>query len=163
MCVAIAACGGVGTDLGDGGTGGDGGSVSSTGNDATSGNDASGSDGATSDSGACPDERGRYALTFTGEGCGPTASTGNICIQEDACAITLSTLGGGNNVISSGAVPIASDGSFTGANITEGTSNRSGCEATWDQGTSTLVIDCGGTGTSQSCRATLVRKSPGCN
>jgi hypothetical protein len=54
------------------------------------------------------------------------------------------------------------DGSFTGAAITEGTGNRTGCTGTWNAGTSTLTVDCGGVGSSQSCIATLTRSSLTC-
>jgi hypothetical protein len=59
-------------------------------------------------------------------------------------------------------MPIQSDGSFYGASITEGTGQRSGCTGTWNQQTHTLVIDCGGTNSNQSCIATLVRTSETC-
>ena len=39
------------------------------------------------------------------------------------------------------------------------TYNGSGCTGSWSSTTSNLTIDCGGTGTSQSCVVTLTRTS----
>jgi hypothetical protein len=54
------------------------------------------------------------------------------------------------------------DGSFSGAPIKEGNVNRTGCVGTWDGNGSILTVDCGGVGTTQSCRATLTRTALNC-
>lgn len=158
--VTIVACGGADSTGLDGGSdsGGDSSGNDSGGDatmDAANNNDAA--DGA-----ACPDESGSYTVTFTGQGCGNVATSAPICIQESSCTITLSTGAGGSNEIS-GTTPIVADGSFTGAALNEGSMNRTGCVGSWDAGTSTLTIDCGLMNTTQSCRATLVRKGANCN
>jgi hypothetical protein len=113
----------------------------------------------------CPVEQGRYSMQLSGTGCGNTVAIPE-CIMQSACTITLSfTQSGGSSGIS-GSVTIASDGSFTNATITEGTNNtRTGCTGSWSDTstTATLVIDCGGVNTSQSCVATLTRTSAVCN
>jgi hypothetical protein len=53
-----------------------------------------------------------------------------------------------------GTAMLQPDGSFSGADLQLGTVNRTGCTGTWDAPTSTLVVDCGGVGTSQSCIVT---------
>jgi hypothetical protein len=63
----------------------------------------------------------------------------------------------------SGSTPIQNDGAFSNAAINEGSAPRTGCTGAWNGGTSTLVIDCGGTGTGQSCEATLTRMVAACN
>jgi hypothetical protein len=158
----IVACGGTGGTPLDGGN--DGTAGNDSGND--SGNDAS-SDVASDTSGdtgaQCPNESGLYSVAFSGQGCGNVSNNAPICITETSCTITLATKGSGGSNEVSGTTPILNDGSFTGAAINEGSMNRTGCVATWDNGSSTLTIDCGGTGTSQSCRATLVRTNANCN
>ena len=156
--VIVVASGGTSGGIDGGGT--DGNAGSDSGDAATS--DAS-NDGSGNDTGAqCPDENGKYSVTFSGQGCGNVATSAPVCITETACTITLATLSTSGNEVS-GTTPIGADGSFSGAAIDEGTSQRTGCVATWDTGSSTLTIDCGGTGTSQSCRATLVRTAANCN
>ena len=154
----LAACGGAtGTGLTDGG------------NDASSGNDGSSSDASSTDSGnndsgmACPDESGRYSVTFSGLGCGTIGMQASICITETNCSITIATgiTSGGSNEVS-GMTPIQNDGSFSGAAIKEGSMSRTGCTGSWDMGSSTLTIDCGGVNTNQSCEATLVRTAGKC-
>jgi hypothetical protein len=54
------------------------------------------------------------------------------------------------------------DGSFDGAALTEGTVDRTGCTGTWDATTSTMTVDCGGTGSSQSCVVALTQTGTKC-
>jgi hypothetical protein len=110
------------------------------------------------DAGPCPDQHGAYTIALSGQGCGDLSATGPECVTQSACAITFASTGGGL----SGTATLGMDGSFTGAAITEGTGNRTGCTGTWNAGTSTLTVDCGGVGTSQSCVATLTRTSLTC-
>ena len=110
------------------------------------------------DAGPCPDQHGAYSVALSGQGCGNTSMAAD-CITQNACTITLSSNGGGSL---DGTASVAMDGSFTGAAITEGTGNRTGCVGMWNASTSTLTVDCGGVGTSQSCRATLTRTSKTC-
>jgi hypothetical protein len=110
------------------------------------------------DAGPCPDQHGAYSISLSGQGCGNLSATGPECITQNACAITFTTSAGGL----AGTAALGMDGSFTGAAINEGTSNRTGCTGTWDPGTSTLTVDCGGVGSSQSCIATLMRTASMC-
>jgi hypothetical protein len=122
----------------------------------SSGNSAP--DGSAVDAGPCPDQHGAYAIAISGQGCGDLAASAPECVTQSACHATFISSGGALT----GTASIAMDGAFSGAAITEGTSNRTGCTGTWDAGTSTLTIDCGGTGSSQSCIATLTRTSMTC-
>jgi hypothetical protein len=162
--VAVAACGGAaGTGLDDGGNNGDGGGDgSTTQNDGSSNPDVI----MTPDTGTtCPVEAGKYSLVTSGAGCGNTATTGFECITQTQCTIDLAYIGSGSSSMGlkdTTPIQLKSDGSFDNGAIQEGTANRSGCVGTWDQQTHTLIIDCGGVNTSQSCRATLVRVSETC-
>ena len=159
--VAVACGGAAGTGLDDGGGNTDGG-----GDGTTTQNDGGNNpdvitpnpDGAP----ACPIESGSYSLQLSGAGCGDTSATVTECIQQQQCAISIA-FGGGSGKGLKGQTPIKSDGSFDNAAIEEGSSQRTGCTGTWNQQTHTLVVDCGGTSTSQSCIATLVRTSETCN
>ena len=156
--LVVAACGGTSTDLlGDGGASGDG----------AAGGDGGNGDGGTRDGaivrgdggGSCPDLGGSYSLSHTGDGCGDLSTDVIECLQQDnACRAQIKVGGGGGTGLEA-AVTVGSDGSFDGANVKLGSADRSGCTGTWDQGSSTLTIDCGGTGTSQSCVVTLTRTS----
>jgi hypothetical protein len=117
-----------------------------------------GSKGSNTDAGPCPDQQGAYKVALTGQGCGDLSASAALCITQSACAITLASSGSGMN----GTAMLGMDGSFTGAAITEGTGNRTGCTGTWSAGASSLTVDCGGVGTSQSCDATLTRTSSSC-
>ena len=110
------------------------------------------------DAGPCPDQHGAYAISISGQGCGDLSASASECVTQSACAITFASSGAALN----GTAMLGMDGSFTGAAITEGTVNRTGCTGTWASGTSTLTVDCGGIGTSQSCVATLTRTSKTC-
>jgi hypothetical protein len=99
-------------------------------------------DAPSADAGPCTGERGAYSISLSGQGCGDLNASAPECI---------------------GTASLGADGSFSGAAITEGTGNRTGCVGTWNAATSTLTVDCGGVGSSQSCRATLTRTSMTCN
>ncbi|MGH7280103.1 MAG: hypothetical protein ACRELY_01145, partial [Polyangiaceae bacterium] len=63
-----------------------------------------------------------------------------------------------------GTASLQMDGAFSGALLTLGTIGRTGCTGTWDDSAKTMTIDCGGTGTAQSCEVTLTRTGGGgCN
>jgi hypothetical protein len=65
--------------------------------------------------------------------------------------------------LNASAVTLDGGGAFSDGAITEGTVNRSGCTGTWQPGSSpTLIVDCGGVSSSQSCVATLTRSSLTC-
>jgi hypothetical protein len=110
------------------------------------------------DAGPCPNQAGAYSIALSGAGCGDLSATAPECITQSACAVTFTASAGGL----AGTASLGMDGSFTGAAITEGTGNRTGCTGTWNAGTSTLTLDCGGVGSSQSCVATLTRTSQSC-
>jgi hypothetical protein len=114
------------------------------------------------DAGPCPDEHGAYTISISGQGCGDLAASAPECITQNACAITFASNPATGGKALNGTASLGMDGSFTGAALTEGTSNRTGCTGTWDTGTSTLNVDCGGVGSSQSCIATLTRTSKTC-
>lgn len=116
----------------------------------------------------CPDVHGTYTITpVEGQGCGTSFSaSAPQCIrqgQSSACGITFQSMvsGGGNTAINGGA-SLQNDGSFSGAALAEGTLNRTGCTGTWSAGTSTMTVDCGGTGSSQACVLSLVRTAATC-
>ena len=158
----VVACGGAsGTGLDDGGGNTDGG-----GGDGTTTNDAANNPDAIAkpDTGtpACPLESGKYSIELSGAGCGDTSNTVTECIQQQQCTIGIDFSGGTGKGVK-GQTAIKSDGSFDNAAMEEGSSTRTGCTGTWNQTTHTLVIDCGGVNTSQSCIATLVRTSETCN
>jgi hypothetical protein len=147
---------GDGSGTGDGAASGDG----ATSGDASA-SDAAGGD-ARGDAAACPDEHGKYSVVATGLGCGDLAVTASQCIMQTACAITFSSSGSNGTKALNGDANLMSDGSFSGASIKEGNVNRTGCVGSWDANTSTLTVDCGGTGTTQSCRAVLTRTATNC-
>ena len=127
--------------------------------DAPSGGDAA-SDGPAP---ACPTVGGLYSMTVVdGAGCGNLNPLAVECIVQTSCAIQLQSkvaaAGGGID----GDTTVQSDGSFAGAALTEGTVKRSGCTGAWDVATSTMTVDCGGTGSSQACEVNLVRTALAC-
>jgi hypothetical protein len=117
----------------------------------------------------CPDVRGAYSITpIEGQGCGSAFNaSAPQCIrqgQSSACGITFdSKVSGGGNVAINGDAALQGDGTFAGATLTEGTSARTGCTGAWVAGTSTMTVDCGGTGSSQACVLALLRTSSTCN
>src|SRR5215472_12602459 len=131
--------------------------------------DASDASDAASDASAapCPDVHGAYAVAAVdATGCGSSFNVGaRQCIrqgQSAACGIQFQSTGG-STVAINGDATLQNDGSFSGAALTEGTLNRTGCTGTWDPGSSTLTVDCGGTGSSQACVLSLKRTGATCN
>jgi hypothetical protein len=115
----------------------------------------------------CPDLRGTYSVTVVdGQGCGTLNASAPQCIRQaqSGCGITFrSNVSGGSVPAITGDASLQNDGSFVGAALTEGTDNRTGCTGTWDSTMSALTVDCGGTGSSQSCVVTLQRTGSACN
>jgi hypothetical protein len=115
----------------------------------------------------CPDVHGAYTITAVdATGCGNSFNVGaRQCIrqgQSAACGIQFQSTGG-STVAINGEATLKNDGSFSDAALTEGTLNRTGCTGTWDPGTSSLTVDCGGTGSSQACVLSLQRTGATCN
>jgi hypothetical protein len=153
-----------GTDSAPPSDGGDDGA----GNDGTS-SQPDGSDAA-SDVAAppCPDVSGAYSIApVEAQGCKDLNLTAPQCIrqgQQGPCDISFqSNTSGGAVPAINGDPTLQSDGSFTGGALTEGTQNRTGCTGSWNAMTSTMTVDCGGTGSMQACVVTLVRTGNRCN
>jgi hypothetical protein len=153
--------GGAGGSAGSGGTGGNGG---------TGGTDGlvpdASVDAPEADAGPCPDVSGRYSnLMTTGAGCGDINTSAPQCIQgtSTVCFAHFSSVvpGGGTGAVNGGAM-LQMDGSFSGASIILGTAQRTGCIGSWNESTSTMTANCGGTGSSQSCTVTMVRTGATC-
>ena len=164
--ITAACSGSQGGPLDDGGTTNDatGGNDGTTASDAPTNPDVAPPKGDASKpdtGGACPDESGGYSIALAGAGCGDTSSTVSECIQQSGCTIAID-FGGGTGKGIKGQTPIQGDGSFSNAAMEEGSVTRTGCIGTWNNTTSTLVITCGGTSSTQSCIATLVRTSDVC-
>lgn len=181
--------GDVGTDSGGGADGTTTGDDAATNTDTGSGADTSVTDSGTApdtafigdsaltldgnDGGGCPNTLGGYSfLTATGLGCGDIDITAKQCIQfggnvgsSNACFIRFHseqpTPGRAVNGPATG-VDLQSDGTFTNADLKEGTVNRTGCIGSFNSATQTMTVTCGGTGTSQSCVVTMVRSSLTC-
>jgi hypothetical protein len=151
--------GGTTNDGGGGGTGSDGGP--------TTGSDGGGPTkdaGGGADSGLlCPDEGGKYTIALEGQGCGNLSASSSECITQPSCNAFIAPLsGGGQGLGTNSPVSLGLDGSFTMGSIKEGNLDRTGCAGKWDPVKSVLVIDCGGTGTAQSCVVTMTRVSTSC-
>jgi hypothetical protein len=159
-------CGSSFSEAGDGGAPGDTGAVDGS-SASEAGDDASTTDvaieAAGDSSAACPDESGKYDFVDVGAGCGNIAPAGNGCITQTACTITLMFGGAAGLNAVSGTTEIATDGSIADATLMEGSQSRSGCTGAWDAASAKLTLDCGGTDTTQSCRATLSRTAATCN
>jgi hypothetical protein len=144
---------------------GDGASDASSGPDGSSGGpDSSGGEGAASEGGSCPDITGTYGQIMTsGLGCGDLNTKAPECIvlAQEVCAFQLTSSSGVIPAVN-GVVNLASDGSFTNASLQFGTIQRTGCTGQWDAGSKTLTLDCGGTGSTQSCVVTMVHSGAPC-
>lgn len=144
-------------------------SGASTGNSASgnaTGSPSGSTSGAASGSPQCPSLGGGYRMAAVdARGCGNTLSpTSPECIRQVGCSAAISfPLVAGAKPGIRGDATLQSDGSFVGAAITEGTLPRTGCTGTWDAATSTLTVDCGGKGTTQSCVLSLTRIAATCN
>lgn len=139
--------------------------------DASASVDLASSDGAAADlsngadsGGPCPDVFGKYSVAASGQGCGDLNANAPQCIQgtNTVCAAHFVSAPPGGTGAVNGMASLKQDGSFDGAALIFGTVQRSGCTGTWDPGTSTMTVDCGGTGSSQSCVVTLVRTASTC-
>lgn len=110
----------------------------------------------------CPDVAGAYAITLTqATGCGSLNVTATECVRSNGgCSFEFrsSATSGGAGAID-GTFTLNSSGTFEGAALSEGSASRTGCTGSWSMSTSTMTVDCGGTGTVQSCVATLLRTS----
>ena len=160
--VLVAACGSSFSSVSGGDGGGSDGGGDATTNDGASdapGDVPSGDDGPAS----CPDVSGHYTLSAVGAtGCGDLSLAGTECIKQTVCDIAFqSTIATGAGGID-GDATLESDGSFANAALKEGSANRSGCSGTWTAGTSTMTVDCGSTGTPQSCVVALQRTASKC-
>jgi hypothetical protein len=116
----------------------------------------------------CPDVTGAYAITvIEGQGCGDLNASAPQCIRQGAlgvCSFTFqSQVSGGGIPAINGDPTLATDGSFANGALKEGTVNRTGCTGTWNGATSTMTVDCGGTGSSQACVVALRRTANRCN
>jgi hypothetical protein len=113
---------------------------------------------------SCPNIAGAYAVVIVeAAGCGDLSATAPQCIQQDAlgCALTFVSMGLANTAAVNGNATLQGR-NFSDAQLKEGTVDRSGCTGTWDGVTSTLSVDCGGTGTAQSCIVALRRTAARC-
>jgi hypothetical protein len=113
---------------------------------------------------ACPNIGGAYTVVLVdAAGCGDLSASAQQCIQQDAqgCAISFVSMGSSNTAAINGNATLQGR-SFMGAQLKEGTADRSGCTGVWDGVTSTLTVDCGGAGTTQSCVVSLRRTGARC-
>lgn len=158
----------------DTGGGNDGSNASDGGNDASFlGDSALTLDG--NDGGGCPNTLGGYSpLVATGMGCGDFNSLAKQCIlpasgagsSMNACVVRFNSEQPATIPAVNGpmlGVDIKADGTFDNAALRLGTINRTGCTGSFNEGTQTMTVTCGGTGTSQSCTITMVRSSVTCN
>jgi hypothetical protein len=116
------------------------------------------------DFGPCPYVFGTYSVSMMGQGCSDLNPNAPQCIKGTNTACTahfVSVPASGPGAVN-GAAMLMMDGSFSGAMLIFGTQQRSGCVGTWDSSTSTMTVDCGGMGSSQSCVVTLTRTSLTC-
>jgi hypothetical protein len=133
-------------------TGGTGGATSSS---------ASGTGGAT----GCPNIVGAYSVTEDGAGCTGLDIAASECIKPGnaTCEVQLVSRATTGNRGVDGTVTLDVNGDFTNGAVSFGTTARTGCTGTWQPGSPPrLVVDCGGTGTAQSCTATLIRLPSAC-
>ncbi|MGH7436369.1 MAG: hypothetical protein ACRENE_11910, partial [Polyangiaceae bacterium] len=156
-----------------GATSSDGAASSGGGDGAASGDGTAAGDGSSADSGtgmtdgplpACPNVAGSYTIALTqATGCTGVGVTATQCIRSNGgCSFELrsnATNGGTPGI--DGSFTLSSSGTFDGATLTEGTGTqaRTGCTGSWSPSTMTMTVDCGGTGTTQSCVVTLLRSS----
>jgi hypothetical protein len=116
----------------------------------------------------CPDVSGSYSINVVeGQGCGNNFNaSAPQCIRQGTpgvCDILFqSTVTMGPAAIN-GDPTLQNDGSFANGALREGNANRTGCTGTWDSTTSTMTVDCGGTGSSQACVLALRRTGSRCN
>jgi hypothetical protein len=140
---------------------------SSGGKDASTGMTQDAASSADASGAPCPDVRGAYTIVLVEAlGCGDLDPTAPQCIRQgqSVCGILFRTSGTNGSVGAiDGAAVIGAKGNFAGASLTEGSVDRSGCTGSWNAGSSTMTVDCGGTGSSQSCVVALQRTGSVCN
>jgi hypothetical protein len=171
-----AAGGGPGQEAGGSGDGAQAAQDSGGSTDGSAGMDAGGGgDGAVSSSDAgdagrdaqgapCPNIHGVYSITAVEvQGCGSSFNmSAPQCIRQTSCGIVFaSSVPDGGMTAINGDATLQVNGTFSGAALSEGTLNRTGCTGTWD-GTSSLTVDCGGTSSSQACVLVLQRTGNSC-
>jgi hypothetical protein len=113
----------------------------------------------------CPVVAGAYAITILQvAGCGDMDPLAPQCITQDpqGCSIQFVSQGPGNTAAINGDPTVQSDGSFANGSLKEGSVNRTGCVGSRDAMTSTMTVDCGGSGSSQSCVVALQRTASTC-
>jgi hypothetical protein len=114
------------------------------------------------DSGApCPTVAGSYTIVVSGLGCTGANPSAPECITQSGCDIKFTSSATAGNAIN-GTATMDPNGSFMDAALTEGTAMRSGCSGNWSPSLSTMTVDCGGSGSSQSCRLVLTREALVC-
>ncbi len=124
----------------------------------------SGGDAPTDASRPCPIVGGAYSIMLIDNaGCGNFNSNAPQCIVQTACTISFSSVVSAGFPAINGDPTLQNDGSFTFGALKEGNVNRTGCTGTWTAGTSTMTVDCGGMGSSQSCVVALTRTNTKCN
>jgi hypothetical protein len=137
------------------------------------GDDGGGTDSASapdaSDAAAppCPDVSGAYSINVVeGQGCGTLNASAPQCIRQGTpgvCDILFQSVVTRGAPAINGDPTLENDGSFTNGALREGTLPRTGCTGTWDGSTSTMTVDCGGTGSTQACVLALRRTGSRCN
>jgi hypothetical protein len=175
-----------GTDAGGGTEGGMGcpsceaGSTDSGGGSDGSGNDSaspatdsstdSGGDAAVDSGGEtgagnpCPDVTGSYTVSIVksgSQGCADLSASAPQCITQTTCDLAFASVVTTGGPAVNGAASLQNDGSFMGAALSVGTEPRTGCTGSWDSGSSTMTVICGGA--AEGCTLSLVRKSTKCN
>jgi hypothetical protein len=116
----------------------------------------------------CPDVRGGYSIAFVQvQGCGTLNATAPQCIRQGmqgGCGINFRSVVPAGFAAINGNASLQSDGSFANAALIEGGgASRTGCTGSWDAATSTMTVDCGGSGSTQSCIVALTRTGTVCN
>jgi hypothetical protein len=157
------------------GAGGDSAQPTEGGDDATANGDATASDdgpptvpgdsASDAPNAPCPDVSGAYSVSIVqAAGCGDLNPTARQCIQQNpqGCSIMFVSQGLANVSAINGDPTLQNDGSFDSGALKEGSVNRTGCTGSWDAATSTMTVDCGGSGSSQSCVVALTRTGARC-
>jgi hypothetical protein len=148
------------------GPGGDSGTGVETGQ-AESGGGMSTDSGTEAGPSPCPAVGGGYKLAIgtSGTACPTVNTSATQCVVQSTCSlqfISKVSLDGGAGTAINGTAVLQTDGTFSGAMLVEGTGPRSGCVGSWSANSSTLTVNCGGTGSTQSCTLVLTRVGPTC-
>lgn len=105
---------------------------------------------------ACPDLQGRYSVSASGDAC-PSNMDSNLCVVQSGCIISIQGV-----TVTAPSIVVSGDGSFSGASVREGLSDRTGCTGSWDPKSLVLTVVCGGNTGTQSCVLALTQSSPTC-